>query len=137
MQGVEKKMRMQLHLQSSQLCLRQLRFERRLLEFARAQILIIKNGVCRDHNERSDDQIDVETESKIGAVKIHHRRESQSHPRRNQPQNSKVKDLVNGGENVDRDKVNHQVPERALSEFDTEAAAEPKNEQGKRAPKVK
>ena len=62
MQRVEKKMRMQLHLQSSELRLRQLRFERRLFEFARAQVLVIKNGVRRDDNERSDDQIDVEAE---------------------------------------------------------------------------
>ena len=68
MQRVEKKMRMQLHLQRFQLRLRQLRFERGLLHFGGTEVVVVQERVRADNDERSDDEIDVKSVAEMHRV---------------------------------------------------------------------
>ena len=61
---------MKLHFQSSELRLGELGFERRLRQLARPKVLIIEQRMHRDDDERSDNQIDIESEAEISAVTI-------------------------------------------------------------------
>ena len=64
MQRVEKKMRMKLHFESSELRLGQLGFEGGLRQLARPKALIIKQRVYRDYDQQSNNQIDIESNAK-------------------------------------------------------------------------
>src|SRR5205085_862967 len=82
MEGVEKKMRMKLHLQSTEPGLGELGLERRLLQLAGPESSIVEKSVHRDNDQRGDNQIDVEAETEVSAVTIQERGELSPQPRR-------------------------------------------------------
>ena len=65
---VEKEMRVQLHLEGAELRLRELRFQRGLLQLARPKPPIIKKRMHTDNDQRRNDDIDVEPEAEESAI---------------------------------------------------------------------
>src|SRR2546421_3860581 len=66
-QGIEKKMRMELHLERAKLGLRELRPKRCLLHLAGAEALIIEKRMHADNDQGCDDQIDIKPKAEVDA----------------------------------------------------------------------
>src|SRR5205809_5394456 len=98
MKRVKKKMRMKLHFQGSELRLGELAFERRLRQLARPKVLIIKQGVDRDYDQRSNNQIDIESEPEISAVTVEEGGELSPQPRGDGPKDGQMNSLMNARE---------------------------------------
>src|SRR5438270_824926 len=118
MQGIEKEMRMQLHFQRSEFGLGELGLERCLFQFARAEFPIVKQGMCSNNDERSDDQIDVIAEAEVGAITVKERGELSLHPRGSGPKSSEMRCLVEAGDQEQGRKMQKQVPSSQRPEFD-------------------
>src|SRR5438067_13636043 len=120
-------MRMNLHFQRAQLGLGKLRFKRRLLQFARAEIIIIKQRVRSDYDQRGDDEIDVKSITEVSRVIISNCCEFASGGRCDGPKYGEEQSLMNGRKENNRRHVHRQVPGVEPPELNAESDARTKD----------
>src|SRR6516164_4294776 len=130
-------MRMNLHFQRAQLGLSKLRFQRGLLQFARAEIIIVKQRVRSDYDQRSDDEIDVKSVTEVSGIVISNCCELTSGRRCDGPKNGEEQGLMNRRKKNNRRHVYHQVPDAEAPELNAETAAKTKYERRENTPEIK
>src|SRR5262245_1729939 len=121
-------MRMNLHFQRAQLGLGKLRFKRRLLQFAGAEIIIIKQRVRSDYDQRSDDEIDVKSVTEVSRIVTSNCCEFAYGGRCDGPEYGEEQRLMNSREKDDCRHVHRDVPDTEPPELNAETAAKTKYE---------
>src|SRR2546423_1954046 len=111
-------MGVQLHLEGSELRLRELSAERRLLQLAGLELLIVKQGMHTDDDERRDDEVDVKAKAEVDPETRCQGWEELTETRQDQTERRELNYLMTDGQNDDGRNMHEQVQRFTRPRFD-------------------
>src|SRR5205085_3443322 len=115
--------------------LRQLSFQGGLLQFARAQAAIVKNGMRCHCDERGNKQINVKSQAEVSPIALD-QAEPTMRERGKKPEGSEMDEIVQDRKEKDCGQMQEQFPQLERLYFERKAPAEIEDQDSQNSPEV-